>query len=828
MLFILLLVSYRRFQWGFGQRIRAMLEEKEHKLHHDVEEAESIESMRLGDSKKINKPETVSGNNDAKPSPASASDEDGSEDPSVAVMLPDSESRDKTPADDSKAAVAQSDPADTEKEDTAKATSEHTIEAPAEPEGLQKTPAENSKGKRTDVTDTASTPEEGLLEKTEQSADSKEDTPDTPKVTSDKETDKELESSPEPEKAPHRKKGKHTEDGMEEIEESNAEDAEDADNQHRHHISFLDYHSMPMENLVGELQRLVRNEKVQAIKKHVDSIKYEFDQKFQEFIEHKKEEFIDKGGNEIDFKYNSVTKRQFNEVYSDYREKRNVYYKNLDHDLKANLALRLEIIEELKGLVNVEEDINTTYRNFKDIQERWRHAGPIPRNSYNDVWRTYEHHIEIFYDFLHLNRELRDLDFKHNLDEKLKLIERAEALVEEPDLNKAFRELQSLHKLWKEDIGPVGKEHRDEIWEKFSIPTKALHQRRQDYYKDLDKAYEVNLANKNEIIAGIREISSHVASSHKALQKQIKDIEALRERFFKAGKVPQQANEKTWASFKEAVRDFNRNKNAYYKNLKHAQQDNLEKKRELLKYAISLQDSEEWESTTAEMKRIQGEWKNIGHVPRKYSDKIWNDFKNACNHYFNRFHATKNKASNAEHENFEKKNACLDKLKSIQLSGDKKKDLANIKSLIEEWRSHGRVPFNKKNINARFNKILDALFRKLDVGRQESELLKYGNKIQQLANTDNEHAITDERTFIRRKIDESKSEIRQLENNLQFFSNASEDSPLVKEVVQNIDRQKETLATWKAKLKKLNILENNLSKAAEEGNEDTDPGQEEE
>ncbi len=636
-----------------------------------------------------------------------------------------------------------------------------------------------------------------------------------------------MKTAPEPATAPAKKEGKQKEDGIKEIEESNAEDAEDTDNQHRHHIPFLDYHSMSMENLVGELQRLVRNEKVQAIKKHVDSIKSEFDQKFQEFIEGKKEEFIDKGGNEIDFKYNSVTKRQFNEVYSDYREKRNAYYKNLDQNLKANLALRLEIIEELKGLVNIEEDINTTYRNFKDIQERWRNAGPIPRNSYNDVWRTYEHHIEIFYDFLHLNRELRDLDFKHNLDEKLKLIERAEALVEEPDLNKAFRELQSLHKMWKEDIGPVGKEHRDEIWEKFSIPTKALHQRRQDYFKDLDKAYEVNLANKNEIIAGIREISTQVASNHKALQQQIKEIEALRERFFKAGKVPQQENEKTWASFKEAVRVFNRNKNAYYKNLKHAQQENLEKKRELLAYAISLKDSEDWETTTAEMKRIQGEWKNIGHVPRKYSDKIWNDFKNACNHYFDRFHATKNKASSAEHENFEKKNACLDQLKALQLSGDRKKDLASIKSLIEEWRTYGRVPFNKKNINTKFNKILDALFRKLDVGRQEAELLKYGNKIQQLANADNERAITDERTFIRRKIDESKNEIRQLENNLQFFSNASEDSPLVKEVVQNINRQKETLATWKAKLKKLNILKNNLNKATEEENGDTPPGEEE-
>ena len=240
-----------------------------------------------------------------------------------------------------------------------------------------------------------------------------------------------------------------------EIDHSNAEDAEDTDNYKRHHIPMQDYHAMSMENLVGELQRLVRNERVQAIKKHVDGIKHEFDQKFQEFIEHKKEEFVSKGGNPSDFRYSSVAKRNFNEVFNEYREKRQAYYKNLENSLKENLEKRLGIIEELKGLVSIEEDINTTYKNFKNLQERWRKAGSVPRNNYNDVWRTYHHHTEIFYDFLHLNRELRDLDFKHNLEEKEKLIVQAESLAEEADVGKAFRKLQTLHKIWKEDIGPV-------------------------------------------------------------------------------------------------------------------------------------------------------------------------------------------------------------------------------------------------------------------------------------------------------------------------------------------------------------------------------------
>nr|WP_298999436.1 DUF349 domain-containing protein [uncultured Allomuricauda sp.] len=616
-----------------------------------------------------------------------------------------------------------------------------------------------------------------------------------------------------------------TEKVIEEIEESNAEDAEDTDNEKRHHIPFLDYHAMSIENLVGELQRLVKNEKIQAISKHVSGIKYEFDQKFQEFLEHKKEEFVANGGNEIDFRYNSVTKRQFNEVIGEYREKRDHYYKQLEQNLKANLEKRLEIIEELKGLMNVEEDINNTYRNFKDLQERWRNAGPIPRNNYNDVWRTYHHHMEIFYDFLHLNRELRDLDFKHNLEEKLKLVEKAEALANETDLGKAFRELQTLHKIWKEDIGPVGKEQREEVWERFSNATKALHERRQEHFKEQEKVYEKNLEKKEEIITSIIAIADNVSNNHKALQQQIREIESLRESFFKAGKVPQKVNEQTWSAFKEAVRKFNRGKNAFYKNQKKEQHQNLERKKALLDLAVSLKDSEDWDMATPEMKRIQSEWKKIGHVPRKYSDKIWNEFKNACNHYFDRLHAGKNKTHQEEYKNLEKKNGCMDRLRAFQLSGDKEKDLADIKQFIAEWKSYGRVPFNKKHLNSKFNKIIDALFKKIGVGHQESELIKYGDKMNHLANTDDDRAIQNERTFIRRKISESNAEIRQLENNLQFFSSASENNPLVMDVVKNIEQHKKALDTWKAKLKKLNILENNRSKGIVE--EETPDSEEE-
>ena len=778
-----------------------MLEEKEQELHENVVEEENSETTdtQTGPEKSTEtKSEKTEGTALEKKEAAEAPEEkegvpeEKEQQPHENVVEEKKSETTETQIGPEKSTETKSE----ETEGTAQEKKEAT-ETPEEKEGVQEEkeqqPHENVvEEKNSETTETQTGPEKSTETKSE-------------------ETEGTAHEKKEATETPEEKEGV-----QEEIDASNAEDAEDTDNHHRHHIPILDYHSMPMENLVGELQRLIRNEKVQAIKKHVDGIKYEFDLKFQEFLEHKKEDFINSGGNEIDFKYNSVTKRQFNEVYGDYREKRNLYYKNLEKNLKTNLTDRLELIERLKGLVNVEEDINTTYKNFKNIQEGWRKAGPVPRTHYNDVWRTYHHHIEIFYDFLHINRELRDLDFKHNLEEKRKIVEQAETLTKEPDLNKAFRELQTLHKVWKEDIGPVGKEHREAIWERFSNATKVMHQRRQDYFKDLDKVHEQNLVKKQEIIASIAAVSSNVASNHKALQQQIKQIEELRNTFFKAGKVPQKVNEKTWTSFKEAVRGFNRNKNAYYKNLKKDQQENLDKKRELLSLAISLKDSEDWDTATREMKRIQSEWKKIGHVPRKYSDTIWNEFKGACNHYFDRLHSLKKGVYKEEAENLEKKSACLEKLKAFELSGDREKDLSTLKSFIDTYKTYGRVPFNKKNIDQKFNKILDAICRKLDLSRQESELLKYGNKIHQLAKEDNEHAIYKERIFIRRKIDESKNEIRQLENNLQFFSNASEDSPLVQQVIKRVEDHKASLATWSAKLKRLNIMENNLNKPTDD------------
>ncbi|WP_282080191.1 DUF349 domain-containing protein [Aquimarina algiphila] len=593
---------------------------------------------------------------------------------------------------------------------------------------------------------------------------------------------------------------------QDEMNEAVAEHSEDETTQERHDIEKKDYHAMNKEELIKELRDLIRNEKIQAIKEHVDEIKNEFNEKFNEEVEQKKEEFLADGGDIIDFYYSTPIKKEFNSVYFDYKEKRNSYYQNLKKDLQENLKRRLELIDELKGLLNVDENINTTYNHFKSIQERWRNAGPIPRDKYNTVWNTYHHHTENFYDFLHLNREFRDLDFKHNLEQKLKIIERATELAQETDVNRAFRELQLLHKMWKEDLGPVGKEYREPIWEKFSALTRQIHENRQAYFKDLDKVFEKNLEVKREIISKITKVSSEHPNNHSGWQQKIKEIEALRDDFFKAGKVPSNVNEQTWSEFKTAVRDFNRNKNAFYKSLKKDQFENLNKKMELIKIAEDNKDSDDYSVTTPLMKKIQADWKKIGHVPRKDSDRIWKRFKDACNTYFDKLHAERNEANKEEVISLEKKQAHIEALKEIKLSGDPEADLSTIKDNIATWKTLGRVPYKKKNIEVEYNKVLDSLFQQLNLSRKETELIKYENKLNTLSGQTDDRALRNEQNFIRKKIEEVNGEIRQLENNLQFFKHAKDDNPMVRDVKKNIEKHKENLDVWKAKLKKIKQL----------------------
>jgi len=591
------------------------------------------------------------------------------------------------------------------------------------------------------------------------------------------------------------------------IEDSNAEESEDETLKDRHDIPMLDYDTLSMDSLIDELKKLVEVEKVMSVKDHIDEIKKSFLAKYYHLIEEKKEEFLAENPDTTEeFHYHSPLKTKFDQYYTQFKDNRNTHFKSLQTNLKTNLENRLSIVEELKELINPQENIKDTLKHFNDLRERWKYAGPIPKDKYNHVWNNYHFHVENFYDYLHLDREARDLDFKHNLEQKQKIVSRVEELVNEADVNKAFRELQDLHKIWKEDIGPVSREHRDEIWNKFSDLTKQMHDKREVLFENQRGTELENLEKKKNIIAEIEVLATEKVNAHSKWLVQIQKVEALRTAFFSAGKVPSEVNEDTWTSFKTAVRNFNSFKNSFYKDIKKDQNNNLTKKMALVAKAQELQESTDYETTTPIMKKIQDEWKHIGHVPRKYSDKIWAEFKNACNHYFEKLKEQKSEENGEEIASFDNKKAYLETLREFQLSGDHKTDLDAIKLHIETWKNFGRVPFPRRHIEGKFNKVLDVLFDKLSLSKKDSEMIRFANKIDSLSENNETRKLENEKIFLMRKIDEIKNEILQLENNIQFFTNtrnAKKENSIVLEVRKNIEKHREEMEILKEKLRQV-------------------------
>ena len=593
---------------------------------------------------------------------------------------------------------------------------------------------------------------------------------------------------------------------LEEIDNSNAEESEDDSIKEKHEIPVLDYDAMSMEALTDELEKLVNNEKVMAIKDHVEGIRKAFSDKYHHFIDEKKEEFLAQNNEEgLDFEYHFPLKNKFDGIYNAYKASKAKHFKQLQNNLEQNFAVREGLIDELKNLIDSgDSNIGDMFKKVNDIRERWKNAGAIPRDKYNILWNNYHFHIERFYDIMHLDKEARDLDLKNNLEQKQHIIAKAKELLNEEDVMKAFRELQLLHRVWKEEIGPVDREHREAIWDEFSEITKQMHDKREALYAVARGKETDNLAVKNEIIVLIEALGTEKIDSHSGWQAQIKKMEALREAFFKAGKVPAEVTEETWAKFKNAVRSFNANKNVFYKDIKHEQHENLTKKLELVEKAKSLKESTDFAATTPVMKKIQDDWKKIGHVPRKYSDSIWKDFKDACNAYFDRMHEAKNAETGEEVEAFEKKKAFLEELKSFTLTGEHKADLDAIKEHIATWKTFGKVPFNRRHIEGKFNKILDALFEKLSMSKKDTEMMRFSNRLEQMSDNDDKRALEQEQFFIRKKIDEVQSEIFQLENNIQFISSSSKgENPFIKEVQKNIERHKDDLKLWKEKLQQI-------------------------
>ncbi|MCH8554448.1 MAG: DUF349 domain-containing protein, partial [Schleiferiaceae bacterium] len=434
----------------------------------------------------------------------------------------------------------------------------------------------------------------------------------TPQVESDAETAKNIAIDHD-----------ELEDATQEEPEVESDD-EDHDEFADEHSETPDYEHMSNKELLLEAKKLLE-EPVQQIKSRMELIKSVLYKNLQETRQEKLQEFVEAGGAEIDFQYLQPERDTFKGYYKEFREKRLAYYKNLEATLNQNLLIKQNLIDRLKDLVTKEENIGESFKEFREIQDKWREVGPVPRSESQNLWQTYKHHEENFYDFIRISKELRDLDFKKNLEAKIAICEEAEAASAKPINEETFKLLQNLHKKWKE-IGPVDRENREPIWQRFSEATKVVHDMRREHYEVVQREKEARLKQKEEFVAQLEALPIEGLKTHNQWQQAAKQREALGDAFRKVGRINLPGNDALWTRFREANREFNRTKNNYYKEIKKEQYQNLERKKALLERAKELKDSENWRETTAELKKIQADWKKIGFAPRTESEAVWQEF----------------------------------------------------------------------------------------------------------------------------------------------------------------------------------------------------------
>ena len=570
-------------------------------------------------------------------------------------------------------------------------------------------------------------------------------------------------------------------------------------------ISFKDYEKFSFDVLINEAKNLLSKYDVQEIREHFNQIRDAFKTKLEEDEAAKKEAFLSEGGDELDFKYETSFRAKFNAVYNDFKNQLAVFHKENEKKESDNLKERLEIIDELKALYQEPSDSSAAmFKKFRELKTRWHNAGRIPSKNAENVFKNYFFHLDNFYTYLDMNKELQTLDYAHNLEVRQSIIKRAEELIGEQNVQKALNELQYLHRLWKEEAVPVQEDLREPTWQKFKELTNKIHDRKGELNEKIKQEQKDNLEKKNQIITRIKEISEQATTkSHGDWQKAISEINSLRENFITIGRVPKDKNSATWEAFKEVTRQFNHIKNDFYKNLKSEQQLNLEKKLSLLEIAKQHTESTDWNASVQVIKKIQNDWKKIGHVPRKNSDKIWKEFKDTCNQFFDRYKKRHEQANQKLELNFEKKQAFLNDFKNQTISENKDEALKQLEEIQHNWTSLGKVPSEKISINQEFTNVYHKKIDALNLSKNELNDYKLKSFVNKVKSGNNGNLLDDEIRKTRKIIEDLEKEINQLDNNVHFFSNANENNPLLKDVYKQIDDKRKKLIEAEIKLKTL-------------------------
>lgn len=482
------------------------------------------------------------------------------------------------------------------------------------------------------------------------------------------------------------------------------------------------------------------------------------------------------------------------------KERRQKAFMELEAEKQENLKKKLDIIEKVKAMATTPEEANQSYTEFKALQQQWKEIKNVPADKANELWRNYQLYVEQFYDLLKLNSEAREYDFKKNLETKTKLCEAAEKLADEEDVLSAFRKLQDLHIEYRE-TGPVAKELREEIWARFKAASTVINKRHQQYFEQLRANEEENLAKKTVLCEKVEEIAARECKNSSEWDSNSKEIIAIQQEWKTIGFAPQKMNVKIFERFRAACDIFFVKKNEHFKEIKKKLAENAEKKKALVEKAQALADSTDWKSTSDKLIALQKEWKTIGMVPKKYGDRLWNDFLTACNKFFDARNEANAGTRNEETANLEKKREIVEKLKG--LLEEKPEGLQEtVQKLVDEYGKVGHVPYKEKdNIYNEYHEVLGKIYKELNISTARRRLDNFKNTLKSVAER-GENALDNERARLMRRYEQMKQEINTYENNLGFLNASSKKgNSLIDEMNRRVQKLKDEMELVKQKIK---------------------------
>ncbi|MBE0639227.1 MAG: DUF349 domain-containing protein [Bacteroidales bacterium] len=591
----------------------------------------------------------------------------------------------------------------------------------------------------------------------------------------------------------------------EEVQHEEEHDEEDEEIEHDEHadLTLLNYDEMTREELIENLEALVHEDDVTKMKSRIALIKVAFLRKSKEIKETGYQKFLDEGGEKEAYAPESDDlETKFNSLFDIYRQKRAVYLDNLETEKITNLKKKQEILDALKELINSEETLKKTYDDFRDLQENWRQIGMVPKAEVNNLWQNYHFLVEKFFDKVKINKELKDLDLRKNLEQKIELCEKVEELLLETSIIKSFKQLQRLHEQWK-DIGPVPDDKKDEIWDRFKSTTDKINQRRRDHYKLLQEDQENNLAAKVALCEKAESLLAEEVNSIKGWQERTRHFNDLFRVWKSIGQAPKKQNDEIWERFKTSLDGFFAEKKDYFGKIKEQQVNNYNLKVELCLQAEALKDTDDWRNTTRELIDLQKRWKEIGPVPRKYADKIWQRFRDACDEFFNKKSAHFSGVRNEESENLRKKEELIAAVENHEFGTDKSKNLELLKDYQRQWTEIGFVPFRDKDrLQNAFRNAINKRLDQLNISNSEMSLSNYISKADSMKHTaDGGRQLQREQNFVQNKIAELREDIMLWENNIGFLADTKNANLFKIEFEKKIEKAKSELGVLESKLK---------------------------